>query len=430
MKSHARAGLGATRGCPSLPVGKPTSCTRPSELRKCLLSLCRRGNNKQQKSIDHTCDKMVYPSQRGHFGTLNNLGNTQFSKFTLKDYPSTHRNKHSSKTKPEGSISDLSNKDSWNYLSSFSKSKPAYLSNPKFENRKKPNSKRKKYSVYLTSQSKALGKAAKAPFPKAGKDCSRNKNLIHKNSKLDASKRVKGKKSVDVSKPRSDFSKTSMFRNMSPVINRKILLDLANIAGEFPIEQTIRSQKFIENTPESIEKGYFSVNSGCKSNEFLTHEEPELTPDPNLCSEPVVSKPQGPDLGPLLKDFEDMKLREEDLIHQLQEERNRKYELENTLSSQAAQLHQNEETIQRLLTEVETLKLENKSLTSRLDRYQSRQDLDLTHLETKNRLLTEALNKRNEDVKELESGNEDLIQLLEKCDDKIQKLQEKCNDFD
>eukprot|EP00343_Euplotes_focardii_P002044 CAMPEP_0205803264 /NCGR_PEP_ID=MMETSP0205-20121125/5863_1 /ASSEMBLY_ACC=CAM_ASM_000278 /TAXON_ID=36767 /ORGANISM="Euplotes focardii, Strain TN1" /LENGTH=127 /DNA_ID=CAMNT_0053071059 /DNA_START=520 /DNA_END=900 /DNA_ORIENTATION=- len=41
-----------------------------------------------------------------------------------------------------------------------------------------------------------------------------------------------------------------------------------------------------------------------------------------------------------------------------------------------------------------------------------------------NRLMTEALNKRNEDVNALENGNEDLINLLEKCDDKIQKLEE------
>jgi predicted RNase H-like nuclease (RuvC/YqgF family) len=50
--------------------------------------------------------------------------------------------------------------------------------------------------------------------------------------------------------------------------------------------------------------------------------------------------------------------------------------------------------------------------------------MSFNHIETKNRLLTEALNKRNEDIKALENGNEDLINLLEKCDDKIQKLDE------
>lgn len=62
--------------------------------------------------------------------------------------------------------------------------------------------------------------------------------------------------------------------------------------------------------------------------------------------------------------------------------------------------------------------------TTEITRLKQKHELDLQHVDTKNRLLTEALNKRNEDVGALENGNEDLINLLEKCDDKIQKLDE------
>ena len=41
-------------------------------------------------------------------------------------------------------------------------------------------------------------------------------------------------------------------------------------------------------------------------------------------------------------------------------------------------------------------------------------EMNTNHLETKVRLLKEALNKRNEDVKELEANNNDLVKLLEK----------------
>lgn len=59
-----------------------------------------------------------------------------------------------------------------------------------------------------------------------------------------------------------------------------------------------------------------------------------------------------------------------------------------------------------------------------LEKQKNEAELTINHLDTKNRLLKEALNKRNEDIKSLENGNEDLINLLEKCDDKIQKLDE------
>lgn len=51
-------------------------------------------------------------------------------------------------------------------------------------------------------------------------------------------------------------------------------------------------------------------------------------------------------------------------------------------------------------------------------KYKKETELTVNHLDTKNRLLTEALNKRNEDIKSLESSQEDLINLIEKLDEK------------
>ncbi len=53
-----------------------------------------------------------------------------------------------------------------------------------------------------------------------------------------------------------------------------------------------------------------------------------------------------------------------------------------------------------------------------LSKFKKETELTVNHLDTKNRLLTEALNKRNEDIKTLENSQEDLINLIEKLDEK------------
>ncbi|CAI2365982.1 unnamed protein product [Moneuplotes crassus] len=385
-------------------------------------------SKKLKKSTDQTCEKKLktaQSSQKSELSTRSTAFQVQVSKFGVSDRSLTHRNKDSSK--------DLTNKDSWNYLNNFKKNTIGSLSNPKMDKSKKLKSKQVKYNAYLSSQNKLLKKSKPNQLQGALKNYSRNKKLNHKNSKSNPSKKDKGKKSVDMRKARSKestFIQSSLFRNMSPVINRKILLDLQNMASELTTEKSMKSQNFTKNISESIGNGYMSLNSNCRSNDMLTKDEPEITPSPNHQHQSFPVSTSLSDMTPLLKDFEEMKLREEDLIHQLQTEKSQRHELEQQVTEQNSKLQDNQGLIQKLANEIATLKASNKDLTTQLERYQSRQDLDITHLETKNRLLTEALNKRNKDVKELESGNEDLISLLEKCDDKIQKLQEKCSDYE
>ena len=122
-----------------------------------------------------------------------------------------------------------------------------------------------------------------------------------------------------------------------------------------------------------------------------------------------------------------MKLREDHLVDELEGSYVKNKELEGKITKLQTTLDSHSHQINNLTNEVSELKTKNKELVSeiaRIRKFESKQELDLNYLETKNRLLTEALNKRNEDVKALENGNEDLINLLEKWDDKIQKLDE------
>lgn len=70
------------------------------------------------------------------------------------------------------------------------------------------------------------------------------------------------------------------------------------------------------------------------------------------------------------------------------------------------------------------LESENTSLKRDLKRLQIDSEMSSAHLETKIRLLKEALNKRNEDIKEIELSNTELIEVLAKCDEKLVKLDE------
>lgn len=67
---------------------------------------------------------------------------------------------------------------------------------------------------------------------------------------------------------------------------------------------------------------------------------------------------------------------------------------------------------------------ESKSLQKELNRSKIDAEMTANHLETKIRLLKEALNKRNDDVKELEKSNENLLEVLSKCEEKLIKLDE------
>ena len=126
----------------------------------------------------------------------------------------------------------------------------------------------------------------------------------------------------------------------------------------------------------------------------------------------------------LLKDFEERKTAEENLSEQLFYSNKVNKTLEERILDLTSKLQEKDNKIDLLKTENDNFKKLTSQLKQEIENYKNKQELDLNHLETKNRLLTEALNKRNEDVKALENGNEDLINLLEKWDDKIQKLDE------
>lgn len=63
-------------------------------------------------------------------------------------------------------------------------------------------------------------------------------------------------------------------------------------------------------------------------------------------------------------------------------------------------------------------------MTKENKRFKNESEINANHQETKIRLLKEALNKRNEDIKQIEETNDDLIKLLQKCDEKLLKLDE------
>ena len=125
-----------------------------------------------------------------------------------------------------------------------------------------------------------------------------------------------------------------------------------------------------------------------------------------------------------MKDFEEMKTREQLIIDQLESSNELNAALEAKLKKTEGVVKKHELTVKEYKQKIKTLTEKSKKQEQEISKMKNQAELDLNHLETKNRLLTEALNKRNEDVKALENGNEDLINLLEKCDDKIQKLDE------
>jgi soluble P-type ATPase len=126
----------------------------------------------------------------------------------------------------------------------------------------------------------------------------------------------------------------------------------------------------------------------------------------------------------LVKDYEEMRINEEVIIDQLSLANKRNKELGRQLFITNKKMNGQEEQIRILKAKITKISEEANSQKSIFSKMKNQQDLLFSHIETKNHLLTESLNKRNEDVKSLGNGNEDLINLLEKCDDKIQKLDE------
>lgn len=122
-------------------------------------------------------------------------------------------------------------------------------------------------------------------------------------------------------------------------------------------------------------------------------------------------------LRSILKDYEETKTNEDYLLEQLDKASIKEEELEQQLQKSQTENSQNLKTIDELNEEIKRLKRRNKQMENEVE-------MKTNHLETKVRLLEEALNKRNEDIKEIELSNEELIILLEKWDQKLLKLDE------
>jgi len=87
-------------------------------------------------------------------------------------------------------------------------------------------------------------------------------------------------------------------------------------------------------------------------------------------------------------------------------------------------IEQANKTFIELESKIQSLLKENQKLSKENDKLRSNSEMNTSHLDTKVHLLKEALNKRNDDIKELENSNDDLVCLLEKWDEKLFKLDE------
>jgi chromosome segregation ATPase len=112
-------------------------------------------------------------------------------------------------------------------------------------------------------------------------------------------------------------------------------------------------------------------------------------------------------LRSILKDYEETKTNEDYLLEQLDKASIKQEELEYQIDKSKIESSQSLKTISELNEEIKRLKRKNKQMENEVE-------MRTSHLETKVRLLEEALNKRNDDIKEIELSNEELIVLLEK----------------
>ena len=122
-------------------------------------------------------------------------------------------------------------------------------------------------------------------------------------------------------------------------------------------------------------------------------------------------------LRTILKDYEEMKTNENMLLEKLEAA---------TLREQAYEVKLEEINTQCIFMSQQLIKCheETQSLTKENKKIKVDNEMNANHQETKIRLLKEALNKRNEDIKQIEDANDDLIKLLQKWDEKLLKLDE------
>jgi hypothetical protein len=122
-------------------------------------------------------------------------------------------------------------------------------------------------------------------------------------------------------------------------------------------------------------------------------------------------------LRSLLKDYEATKSNEDFLLERLEKAAVKEKEFGFHVEKLLAKNTQHLKTADDLNETIKQLKRKNKQNENEID-------MKTGHLETKCRLLEEALNKRNDDMKDIEASNEELISLLEKWDQKLLKLDE------
>lgn len=109
----------------------------------------------------------------------------------------------------------------------------------------------------------------------------------------------------------------------------------------------------------------------------------------------------------ILKDYESMKTNEDLLTERLEVLIQEEQKLKVKVRQMTKQSTDDKKVITDLQSQLLALKKEN-------SRLESTADMNINHQDTQIRLLKEALNKRNDDIKELESNNDELVKLLEK----------------
>lgn len=122
-------------------------------------------------------------------------------------------------------------------------------------------------------------------------------------------------------------------------------------------------------------------------------------------------------LRTILKDYEQMKNNENVLLEKLESATIKEQEYEVKLEEFNQHWTQLSQKLSKCQEEIQSLTKDNKRCIKEAE-------VNASHQETKIRLLKEALNKRNEDIKQVEETNDDLIKLLQKWDEKLLKLDE------
>ena len=122
-------------------------------------------------------------------------------------------------------------------------------------------------------------------------------------------------------------------------------------------------------------------------------------------------------LRTILKDYEEIRNNEETLLERVNALTSREKNLLAHIDHLERVSDASQSRFERLKDQLQQIKKANLKL-------ETSADLKSTHQDTKIRLLTEALNNRNEDIKLIEESNEELIELLEKWDNKLIKLDE------